>query len=104
YKPGRRGVLTNTWSPKEADEVMRTCVGAAILGLPIWNFQTGNQTGAESEYCHYEGALARAYNLPILALLGEGVEERGFFAPYGSNQPFSVQLQADGTWVSTPDF
>ena len=104
-KDGGRGLARKTWSPDEADRVMRRCVGAAILGFPIWNFQTGNQTvSLVSEYCHYEGALARAYQLPILALLEEGVAERVLFMPYAGDPIIQVPVNADAAWVRTPDF
>ena len=60
------------WSAKEADEVMQRCIGAAILGFPIWQClgpEGGKTVSLVTEYCHYEGALARAYRLPILAVL-----------------------------------
>jgi hypothetical protein len=102
---GGRGLATKTWSPDEADRVMRRCVGAAILGFPIWTFQATDETvSLVSEYCHYEGALARAYRLPILGVLEAGVKERVFFLPYGGDPSIQVPAQADHTWVSGPDF
>ena len=102
---GGRGLATKTWSPDEADRVMRRCVGAAILGFPIWTFQAADETvSLVSEYCHYEGALARAYRLPILGVLEAGVKERVFFLPYGGDPSIQVPAQADHTWVSGPDF
>jgi hypothetical protein len=102
---GGKGLAQKSWSPDEADRVMRRCVGAAILGFPIWHFQSGDKTvSLVTEYCHYEGALARAYQIPILAVLEEGVEARGFFLPYGGDPSIQVPAQADHTWVTGPDF
>ena len=102
---GGRGLATKTWSPDEANRVMRRCVGAGDARLPSWTFQAADETvSLVSEYCHYEGALARAYRLPILAVLEAGVKERVFFLPYGGDPSIQVPAQADHKWVSGPDF
>jgi hypothetical protein len=105
-REGGRGLAAGkTWSPEEADKVMRRCMGAAIIGFPIWSFSRGSQlVSLVSEYCHYEGAIARAYKLPILAVLEEGVEERVFFMPYAGDPIALVPSQADSKWVDAPDF
>ena len=44
------------WSAKEADEVMQRCIGAAILGFPIWRClgpAGGRTVSLVTEYCHY---------------------------------------------------
>jgi hypothetical protein len=105
-REGGRGLAAGkTWSPDEADKVMQRCVGAAILGFPIWNFPSGNQSvSLVTEYCHYEGAIARTYKLPILAVLEEGVEERVLFMPYAGDPVIQAPLGAERVWVNTPDF
>jgi hypothetical protein len=95
------------WSAKEADEVMQRCIGAAILGFPIWQCLRpagGKTVSLVTEYCHYEGALARAYRLPILAILEEGVEERVFFNRYAGDLPVRLPMQAQPTWVTENAF
>ncbi len=100
-----------SWSAERAEEVMRRCVGAAILGFPIWTClpSRGGETGDErtslvTEYCHYEAALARAFGLPILAVLEEGVEERVTFAPHASEIPIKVPIEADPSWATQNEF
>jgi len=95
------------WSAKEADEVMQRCIGAAILGFPIWQCLRpagGKTVSLVTEHCHYEGALARAYRLPILAILEEGVEERVFFNRYAGDLPVRLPMQAQPTWVTENAF
>jgi predicted nucleotide-binding protein len=108
---GGRGLpssMRSSWSPAAADQVMQRCVGAAILGFPIW--QCSQATGRKgnfslvTEYCHYEGAIARTYGLPILAVLEEGVEERVFFNRYAGDPFITIPAQADITWVAGSSF
>jgi Predicted nucleotide-binding protein containing TIR-like domain len=105
---GGRGLASGkSWSPKAADEVMRRCIGAAILGFPIWQCSratAGKTFSLVTEYCHYEGAIARAYGLPILAVLEDGAEERVFFNRYAGDPFISVPAQADLTWVMESSF
>lgn len=104
---GGRGLASGrSWSPNAADEVMQRCVGAAILGFPIWQCSraTGKNVSLVTEYCHYEGAIARTYGLPILAVLEDGVEERVFFNRYAGDPFITVPAQADVTWVAGSSF
>ena len=105
---GGKGLAAGkSWSPADAQEVMRRCIGAAILGFPVWQGSRGRGTkrvGLVTEYCHYEGAIARAYKLPILAVLEEGVEQRVFFMRHASDPFIQPPVQADRTWVTAPDF
>jgi hypothetical protein len=103
-----RGLASDkTWSPKDADDVMKRCVGAAILGFPIWQCRgaTADKTvSLVSEYCHYEGAIARTLGPPILPVLDDGVKERVFFNPYGGDPFLTIPAEADHTWVKENDF
>jgi len=104
---GARGLASETWSAQAAEDVMRRCVGAAILGFPIWEC-SGKNSGESAllvtEYCHYEGALARTCGLPILAVLEEGVAERVFFVRYGGNPFIRVPAKAAPSWVEGTAF
>src|SRR5262245_43497732 len=91
---GGRGLASGiSWSPNAAEEVMQRCVGAAILGFPVWQgagIKSGTNVLLVTEYCHYEGAIARTLGVPILAVLEDGVEERVFFNRYaGASYPSS---------------
>jgi hypothetical protein len=105
---GGRGLASGkSWSANAAEAVMQHCVGAAILGLPIWQC-SGSKSGKNvllvTEYCHYEGAIARACGLPILAVLEEGVEERVFFNRYAGDPFIRVPAQAESAWVTDSAF
>ena len=105
---GGRGLASGrSWSAKAAEEVMNRCIGAAILGFPIWQCSgllTTNAASLVTEYCHYEGAIARTYGLPILAVLEDGVEDRVFFNRYAGDSFIRVPAQADSTWVTEGSF
>jgi hypothetical protein len=105
---GGRGLASGkSWSPKDAEDVMQRCVGAAILGFPIWQCRratAGESVSLVTEYCHYEGAIARTYGLPILAVLEDGAEERVFFNRYAGDPFITVPAQADVTWVAGGGF
>jgi hypothetical protein len=101
---GGRGLASGkAWSPNAAEEVMQHCIGAAILGFPIWQCsgaKSGKSVLLVTEYCHYEGAIARTCGLPILAVLEDGVEERVFFNRYAGDPIIRVPAEADLTWVT----
>lgn len=82
---------------------MKRCIGAVILGFPIWlgsRVGRGKTVSLVTEYCHYEGALARAYRLPIFAVLEKGVEERVFFNRYAGDVMIRLPIQVHPTWVT----
>jgi hypothetical protein len=98
---GGKGLAAGrTWSPKDVEQVMRRCIGAAILGFPIWKCSKtieGKTVSLVTEYCHYEGAIARTFGLPVLAILEAGVEESVFFNRYASDPMIRPPLDADST-------
>jgi hypothetical protein len=102
--PGEGDLVSGqTWNLQNVDEAMRRCVGVALLGLARWEFVHGQrQVLLPTEYCHYEGCLARARQLPILAVAESAVERRGIFIPYGI-QVLSIPPQADAGWLQTND-
>jgi hypothetical protein len=98
---------SDAWTPDEAREVMSRCVGAAILGFPIWKasaVRDGKPVSLVSEYCHYEGALAKSLGLPTLAVLEDGAEERVSFSRYGGPSSIRFPINADETWAEGNDF
>lgn len=83
------------------EQVMRRCVGAALIGLPKW--QTADGGLLATELCQYEGAVAKSFDLPILVLREEHVAARGVF----HNASFEIAQIPDGAdemWLSTPYF
>jgi hypothetical protein len=106
---GGRGLAADmgSWTAEAAWKVMCRCVGAAILGFPIWKgsaITDGKAVSLVSEYCHYEGALAASLSLPTLAVLETGSEERGSFARYGGPSTIKVPIAADETWADGQEF
>lgn len=93
------------WSAVNADFISRRCVGAALIGLPRWRFQT--ERGAvnlPTEFSHFEGALAWQLKLPLLVLAQSDVMRRvvfdnGFHGRIGEFPP-DVGVE----WLATRDF
>ena len=55
---GGRGLATRSWSPSAVEDVMRHCIGAAILGFPIWlcsGTKSGERVLLVTEYCLVRG-------------------------------------------------
>jgi Predicted nucleotide-binding protein containing TIR-like domain len=84
---GKPGLASSrAWGARDADEVARRCVGAAIIGMARWEFKDSNGVDARlpTEFNHYEGALARTLGLPTLVLVQQDVMRRVVFDPtYG---------------------
>ncbi|MEP6874975.1 MAG: nucleotide-binding protein [Burkholderiales bacterium] len=93
------------WSAANADFISRRCVGAALIGLPRWRFQS--ERGAvnlPTEFSHFEGALAWQLKLPLLVLAQSDVMRRvvfdnGFHGRIGEFPP-----DAGVEWLETRDF
>jgi predicted nucleotide-binding protein len=105
-KGGRGLAAGKSWNADLVDKIMRRCSGAVILGFPIWTWTGDDQrTSLVSEYCHYEGAIAKVYGLPILALLEEGAKERVIFNRSGnSNETTIMPLHAGKDWINDTAF
>jgi hypothetical protein len=84
---GKPGLASSrAWGARDADEVARRCVGAAIIGMARWEFKDSKGVDARlpTEFNHYEGALARTLGLPTLVLVQQDVMRRVVFDPtYG---------------------
>jgi len=92
-------------SAADADEIARHCHGAAIIGLPRWVFKAEDRTVyLPTEYCQYEGAIARTLGLPLLiraqAKLMRRVVFDSVFGPYIDTFPDG----ADRSWLGTNEF
>jgi hypothetical protein len=88
------------WTFAEVDAVMRRCCGAALIGIVKWRVRTkSREILLPTEYAQYEGAVALTYQLPILAVMEEGVEPRGIFNPHG----FEISHLPGNADISWPD-
>src|SRR5262249_20773925 len=93
-----------SWSPDAVERVLKQCIGAVLVGLPRWHFRDSNRSVLiATEYCQYEGALARNLNLPLLVFVQEGVLRRGVFdsnfGPYVTTLPSKV----GASWIKSQD-
>ena len=81
------------WNLDAVEKVAKRCVGAAIIGLPFWETtHKGEQIWLPTDYCQYEGAVAHAYGLPILAI-AVGIEQRIIFEEHAGHHVVSIPLQ-----------
>jgi len=104
---GRPGLASaKAWNPREADEIARRCVGAAVLGMPRWNFQDGigNPVLLPTEFNHYEGALARTLGLPTLVLVQRDVRRRVVFDMSFGGYVGEFDSNSDLSWLHTDEF
>lgn len=96
-----------TWSPQAAEDVMRRSVGVIVVGLSVYSGRAIRGGGAQrlaSEYCQYEGALARTLRLPVFVVMEEGTAERGVFLPYGGDPVLVVPAKARANWTASAPF
>ena len=94
-----------TWSANDADAIIRSCCGAAIIGLPRWTLGASDGTVyLPTEYSQYEGAIARTLAIPLLILVQKNVMRRVVFShnfgPYIGEFPDN----ANKSWLKTKDF
>ncbi len=103
-KPGLASA--KAWNPRDADEIARRCVAAAVIGMPRWTFQDG---GAQpvllpTEFNHYEGALAHTLGLPTLVLVQLNVLRRVVFDMTFGGYVGEFDSNADVGWLHTDEF
>jgi hypothetical protein len=99
-KPGL--AAAKAWSAREADNVLRSCVAAVIIGMPRWIFPTSDgHVNLPTEFCHYEGAVAYTLRLPMLVLVQEDVVRRVIFDQSYDGYVGVFPREADRTWLTT---
>jgi hypothetical protein len=104
---GKPGLASSrAWGARDADEVARRCVGAAIIGMARWNFKDegGQDARLPTEFNHYEGALARTLGLPTLVLVQQDVMRRVVFDPTFGGFVGEIPPTANTSWLKTEHF
>ena len=109
---GGRGLAQGiSWSPAAVERIMKKCVGAVVIGFRFWTDclridkpDNSQKCSLVTEYCHYEGAIARMQKLPILAILEEGVQERLIFLSHDGDAIIPLPVNANKSWVDEPGF
>jgi hypothetical protein len=103
-KPGLASA--RAWHPRDADEIARRCVGAAVLGMARWQFQDTQKQPVllPTEFNHYEGALARTLGLPTLVLVQRDVQRRVVFDMNFGGFVGEFSPDADVDWLHTDHF
>ncbi len=99
-KPGL--AAAKAWSAREVDNVLRSCVAAAIIGMPRWKFPgSDGHFNLPTEFCHYEGAVAYTLRLPMLVLVQEDVLRRVVFDQSYDGYVGVFPPDADRSWLTT---
>ncbi|MGY3037852.1 hypothetical protein ACVIIV_007022 [Bradyrhizobium sp. USDA 4354] len=104
---GKPGLASSrSWHPRDADEIARRCVGAALLGMARWNFNDANSQPVllPTEFNHYEGALTRTLGLPMLVLAQRDIKRRVVFDLNFAGFVGGFDGNADVDWLHTDEF
>ena len=106
FDPRGKGGLAagEAWSPAKADMIARSCVGAAIIGMPRWTLGTQVTQKFPTEFNHYEGAIAYTLRLPMLCLVQDDLVRRVIFDNSYDGYVGVFPADADASWVKTNKF
>lgn len=93
------------WAIDRVEPIMRRCVGAVLIGLPFWQTVRDDHraTSLPSDYCAFEGAIALACRLPILAI-AMGIEGRGVFDEHAPLHAVASPSGDNPAWVQGEAF
>ena len=93
-----------SWSPAEADDVIRQCIAGIIIGMPRWRLNDGEREYLmAADYFQYEGAVLRTVNIPILILAQDNLYQRVVF-DYNFGHICRFPEAADETWLESSGF
>jgi hypothetical protein len=103
---GMKGLASSrSWHPRDADEIARRCVGAAILGIARWRFKDDDgDVLLPTEFNHYEGALTRTLGLPTLVLAQWDIRRRVVFDLNFAGFVGGFDGNANLAWLKTEHF
>jgi hypothetical protein len=102
---GKQGLAAGeAWSPAKADAVARSCVGAAIIGMPRWTLGEQAIQKFPTEFNHYEGAISYTLHLPMLVLVQEDVVRRVIFDNSYDGYVGQFPMGADQSWLKSSKF
>ncbi len=94
-----------SWSEDAAYEVASKCIGAVIIGLPRQPAEIKGETLLfASDYCQYEGALFKSFQLPIFVVAQSKLNKRGVFDYSFGTTIAEFNADDDETWVTNTDF
>jgi len=94
-----------SWTFDNVENVMRRCIGAAIICFPRWVVpDKGQPLGLVSGFQHYEGAVAATLGLPLMIFAEEGLENRGIVWEGGRGAIHRFPSEATANWVESPEF
>ena len=96
--------LRYAWNFENVNRIVKQCIGAVVIGFPRWRSGSGGEASFVGEYNHYEGAVAMAYDLPILIVAEQGVADRGIVWTGGGKNIVYAPKNADITWLDGSDF
>jgi hypothetical protein len=90
----------DNWSFQRASAVLDQCDGAVVIGLARWIASERDEVILlPTEYSHFEGALAVAKELPVLAIAEDRMLMRGIFARGGDSLAVWVSMERYASWL-----
>jgi predicted nucleotide-binding protein len=95
------------WDALHVHQVLRHCVGAAIIGLPRWEARSPGIQHPHllpTEFCHYEGAVAYSLGLPMLVLAHNELARRVVFSEGYDGLLGKIPSDADKKWLKSKSF
>ncbi len=94
------------WTFENVEKIMRRCQGALILAFAKWKAVGTNQfaTMLSTEYNHYEGAVALAFDKETLIIRESIVEPRGITFHGGGLYILAIPANANSSWVDSREF
>jgi hypothetical protein len=95
-----------SWTPSDAEDVIRRCVGGVIIGMPRWHHfdRSGADVWMASEYAQYEGAMLKVAAIPLLILVQDNIKPRGIFEYNFGQHVRQFSADVDRTWLTSGDF
>jgi hypothetical protein len=93
------------WSFANVEFVISKCIGAIIIAFPRWTLEIeNNQYHFTSEYVHYEGAIVKAHNLPLLIISDDRVQKRGITDTGGGQRICYLPKGSNTAWLNEEKF
>lgn len=93
------------WSAQQAEDIMRRCIGAVLIGLPRWTFDTPEgKVKVATDFCHYEGAVAKTLQLPMMVLVQEDVQHRVVFNYSFGGLVADIPSEVNASWLADKKF
>lgn len=93
-----------SWSFERCTQIMKRCHGAIILAFSQRQTNLNPPTFMPTEYNHFEGAIATAFEKKTLIIKDEKVAPRGIATYSGGQYVLSIPENATPAWLDSIEF